>query len=61
MRKAYRAPGSRSSCLLCHPAKAGWERRWKPKEEASLRQFEHEVRDMIGQRKGTPDALGDDF
>lgn len=60
MRKAYRAPGSRSSCPLCHPAKAGWERRWKPKEEASLRQFEHEVRDMIGRRKGRQ-MLWDDF
>ena len=46
MRKAYRSPGSRSSCALCHPAKAGWERRWKPKEEERLRRFEREIRTM---------------
>ena len=46
MRKAYRSPGSRSSCPLCHPEKAGWERRWKPKQEERLRRFEREVREM---------------
>ena len=46
MRKAYRSPGSKSTCALCHPAKAGWERRWKFKDEERLRRFEHVKREI---------------
>ncbi|MDH4084693.1 MAG: hypothetical protein OEV99_14620 [Nitrospira sp.] len=30
MRKAYKQ--KRRSCALCKPHKAGWAKRWKPKE-----------------------------
>ncbi len=40
MRKMYRV--KRRACALCKPNKRGWDKRWKPKEEAAIRRFERE-------------------
>lgn len=40
MRK--RSKRKRRSCSLCKPHKMGGDNRWKPKEEAKLREFEKE-------------------
>jgi len=30
----------KKSCPMCKPHKTGYENRWKPKEEAQLKEFE---------------------
>lgn len=38
MRKRYKV--KKKSCALCKPFKQGWEKRWKAKDEAKLKEFE---------------------
>jgi hypothetical protein len=45
MRKRLRR--KKQSCALCKPHKMGWGNRWKPKEEARLREFERERRTCV--------------
>lgn len=42
MRKRFKR--KRHSCGLCKPQKVGWEKRWKYKDLAFLREFEREKR-----------------
>lgn len=45
MRKQYKR--KLRCCALCKPHKAGWDRRWKPKERELMRAAEREVRRLI--------------
>ena len=42
MRKQYK--NKKRSCALCKPHKRKWDKRWKPKDEALLREFEKDLK-----------------
>lgn len=44
-RKRYKV--KKRSCALCKPNKMGIEKRWKPKEEIDLKEFEREVVELV--------------
>ena len=49
MRKNYKK--KKRSCKMCKPHKMKGAKRWKPAEEASLRDFEKEAQDVTKNQK----------